>query len=265
MMKAYANENSRPALLLEAQIALAEAPARDPGNAALKARASDLQTWVALHPEDALAWGALGETWDRLGVPLRSLRAEAESRYAMGDLGRRRRAASRWPAHGARRWPGGLHRRVGHRFAAAGYRGPDKADPGGSARIAGALRQRLPARSPGAPLRTDCAFPSYCRGSEQIDCTEASRRSRQSKKRGTWLAAALVINACLAGRSFTLSASSLFRLKARSPRSARSRSSSPSRSLPSAICASPDPFAIVCQGSDARRCRSLGQRSRLAL
>jgi beta-barrel assembly-enhancing protease len=87
MMKAYANENSRPAMLLEAQIALAEAPARDPGNAALKARASDLQTWVALHPEDALAWDALGETWDRLGVPLRSLRAEAESRYAMGDLG----------------------------------------------------------------------------------------------------------------------------------------------------------------------------------
>jgi beta-barrel assembly-enhancing protease len=85
-MKAYANETSRPALLLEAQIALAEAPALDPGNAALKARASDLQTWVALHPEDALAWGALGEIWDRLGVPLRSLRAEAESRYAMGDL-----------------------------------------------------------------------------------------------------------------------------------------------------------------------------------
>ncbi len=85
-MKAYASEASRPAMLLEAQIALAEVPVVDPGNASLKARASDLQTWVALHPEDALAWGALGQIWARLGVPLRSLRAEAESRYALGDL-----------------------------------------------------------------------------------------------------------------------------------------------------------------------------------
>jgi predicted Zn-dependent protease len=85
-LKAYADEQSRPTLLLETQIALAEAPAAAPDNPALKARAADLQTWVALHPEDALAWGALGQTWGRLGAPLRSLRAEAESRYAVGDL-----------------------------------------------------------------------------------------------------------------------------------------------------------------------------------
>jgi predicted Zn-dependent protease len=85
-MKAYANDTSRPALLLEAQIALAEAPAVAPDNAALKARTAELQTWVAIHPDDSLAWGALGQTWGRLGSPLRSLRAEAESRYAMGDL-----------------------------------------------------------------------------------------------------------------------------------------------------------------------------------
>jgi hypothetical protein len=65
---------------------LAEAPVNDPANAALKARASDLQTWAAIHPDDALAWGALGQIWGRLGLPLRSLRAEAEQRYAMGDL-----------------------------------------------------------------------------------------------------------------------------------------------------------------------------------
>ena len=85
-MKAYADDGSRPSLLLEAQIALIATPAVTPDSAALKARAAELQTWVALHPDDSLAWGALGQTWGRLGVPLRSLRAEAESRYALGDL-----------------------------------------------------------------------------------------------------------------------------------------------------------------------------------
>ena len=85
-MKPYADDGSRPVLLLEAQIALAAMPAVSPDNAVLKARAADLQTWVALHPDDSLAWGALGQTWARLGAPLRSLRAEAEARYALGDL-----------------------------------------------------------------------------------------------------------------------------------------------------------------------------------
>ena len=85
-MKAYAKDGSRPSLLLEAQIALIATPAVTPDSAALKARAAELQTWVALHPDDSLAWGALGQTWGRLGVPLRALRAEAESRYALGDL-----------------------------------------------------------------------------------------------------------------------------------------------------------------------------------
>ena len=85
-MKAYAGDASRPVLLLGAQIALAETPAVTPDSVALKARAAELQTWVALHADDSLAWGALGQTWGRLAVPLRSLRAEAESRYALGDL-----------------------------------------------------------------------------------------------------------------------------------------------------------------------------------
>ena len=85
-MKAFAHDGSRPSILLEAQVALASTPGVSPDSAPLKARASELQTWVALHPDDSLAWGALGQTWSRLGVPLRSLRAEAESRYALGDL-----------------------------------------------------------------------------------------------------------------------------------------------------------------------------------
>ena len=39
-----------------------------------------------MHPADSLAWSALGQTWGRLGAPLRSIRAEAEARYALGDL-----------------------------------------------------------------------------------------------------------------------------------------------------------------------------------
>ncbi|HEY2187646.1 MAG TPA: M48 family metalloprotease, partial [Caldimonas sp.] len=85
-MKAYAGDGSRPSLLLDAQITLLEAPVMAPDNPALKASAAALQTWDAVHPDDSLAWTALGQTWGKLGAPLRALRAEAESRYALGDL-----------------------------------------------------------------------------------------------------------------------------------------------------------------------------------
>jgi predicted Zn-dependent protease len=85
-LQPYANDGSRPVLLLQAQMALVGTPAVTPDSALLKARASELQTWVAVHADDSLAWAALGQTWARLGQPLRSLRAEAESRYALGDL-----------------------------------------------------------------------------------------------------------------------------------------------------------------------------------
>lgn len=85
-MKPWADDGSRPVLLLRAQAALAQgrAPARD--KALLDASAQQLQTWVATHPLDSLAWQALGQAWEQLGSPLRSLRAEAESRYALGDV-----------------------------------------------------------------------------------------------------------------------------------------------------------------------------------
>jgi predicted Zn-dependent protease len=85
-LQPYAAENSRPVLLLQAQAALALAPAGVSDDAALKQRASELQTWVAVHPLDSLAWTALGQTQERLGQPLRAIRSDAESRFALGDL-----------------------------------------------------------------------------------------------------------------------------------------------------------------------------------
>jgi len=83
----YAADGSRPVLLLAAQAALASSPAApSPGNAALKPHADQLQTWVATHPRDSLAWTALSQTEERLGQPLRAVRADAESRVALGDL-----------------------------------------------------------------------------------------------------------------------------------------------------------------------------------
>ncbi|MBV9890788.1 MAG: M48 family metalloprotease, partial [Rhizobacter sp.] len=85
-MKAYANDGSRPTLLLESDIALHATPAMAADSAPLKASAAALQTWVAVHANDSLAWTALAQTWSKLGQPLRAIRAEAEARYALGDL-----------------------------------------------------------------------------------------------------------------------------------------------------------------------------------
>jgi predicted Zn-dependent protease len=83
-LEPYAGEHSRPVLLDLARVALA--PGSGAGTSALEVRAGDLQTWVAVHPGDELAWSALGQVWTALGQPLRALRAEAESRAALGDL-----------------------------------------------------------------------------------------------------------------------------------------------------------------------------------
>ena len=84
----YANDASRPVLLLATQAVLAESPAgvARPDDAALKQRASELQTWVAVNPRDPLAWTALSQVSERLGQPLRAIRADAEARFALGDL-----------------------------------------------------------------------------------------------------------------------------------------------------------------------------------
>lgn len=82
LLEPYGGESSRPLTLLRSQATLAGAP--DP--AALRASAQELQTFVTERPRDATAWGLLGQVSDRLGWPLRSLRAQAESHYAQGDL-----------------------------------------------------------------------------------------------------------------------------------------------------------------------------------
>jgi predicted Zn-dependent protease len=75
---------SRPVMLLAAQVALAPGSGADESR---KRSSSDqLQTWVARAPNDALAWSVLGQLSAQLGLTLRGLRAEAESRYAVGDL-----------------------------------------------------------------------------------------------------------------------------------------------------------------------------------
>ena len=82
-LKAFGGEESRPLAVLRAQVALAPA-LRDP--ASLQHSAEELQTRVALAPRDATAWGLLGQVQERLGRPLRALRAQAEQSYATGDL-----------------------------------------------------------------------------------------------------------------------------------------------------------------------------------
>ena len=87
-LPAEAGLGQRATLLLSAQVAMAEAPAgvTNAAESPLRRHAEALQTWVAVHPQDSTVWFALGQVWARLGQPLRSVRAEAEGRYVMGDL-----------------------------------------------------------------------------------------------------------------------------------------------------------------------------------
>jgi predicted Zn-dependent protease len=82
----YRTDGSRPTLLLAAQATLAAVPRQAPDNPALRQQAEQLRTWTAIRPTDSLAWTALSQTEERLGQPLRALRADAESRVALGDL-----------------------------------------------------------------------------------------------------------------------------------------------------------------------------------
>ncbi len=81
-MKSLASDTSRAVQLMNADLALAGAG----GETALRRSAEELQTRVAVQPGDASAWATLGRVWAKLGEPLRSLRAEGESVYALGDL-----------------------------------------------------------------------------------------------------------------------------------------------------------------------------------
>ena len=77
-----ATADGRPLLIARAQVALLpQAPA-----AAAREAAERLQTRVALQPDDALAWSLQSQLWQRVGEPLRAVRAEAEWRAALGDV-----------------------------------------------------------------------------------------------------------------------------------------------------------------------------------
>jgi predicted Zn-dependent protease len=83
----YATDGSRPTMLLAAQAALASLPPGVvPEQPLLKQNADRLRTWVAIHPRDSLAWTALNQVEDRLGLPLLAVRADAESRVALADF-----------------------------------------------------------------------------------------------------------------------------------------------------------------------------------
>jgi predicted Zn-dependent protease len=86
VLRTLADDGSRPVLLARAQLALTAAPGDAARRDELKRVAEDLQTWVATRAQDALAWDLLSQAWMRLDQPLRALRAQAESRYALGDL-----------------------------------------------------------------------------------------------------------------------------------------------------------------------------------
>jgi predicted Zn-dependent protease len=82
----------RSLLMLRSQTALALAlKAREQGDRshdpALREAMELLQTWVAEHRQDAAAWLLLGQACDALGLQLRALRAQAEARAAVGDIG----------------------------------------------------------------------------------------------------------------------------------------------------------------------------------
>jgi predicted Zn-dependent protease len=84
---ALGNGGSRPLMLARADAAIGRAAARDPSaGAALQQAVETLQTWVAEHPHDVLAWTLLSQCAEPLGQKLRAIRAEAEAHAAQGDL-----------------------------------------------------------------------------------------------------------------------------------------------------------------------------------
>jgi predicted Zn-dependent protease len=79
-------ERAELLLRAQAQVTLQRTqPGADP--AALRRSAEALQTWLADLPQDALAWEQLAVATDALGLKLRSMRAAAEARAVVGDLG----------------------------------------------------------------------------------------------------------------------------------------------------------------------------------
>ncbi len=87
--RALRGDMSRPALFMRAQAAALPRSLLVPGSsaeAAARESLQELQGWVSARPQDALAWSTLARVAQTQGLPLRQLRAEAESYAVQGDL-----------------------------------------------------------------------------------------------------------------------------------------------------------------------------------
>jgi len=83
----YLDPARRPEMLLRAQAALAwQRSGAAQAAPELRRSTEALQTWTAEHRQDALAWAQLAACAEAAGLPLRAVRAAAESRAALGDL-----------------------------------------------------------------------------------------------------------------------------------------------------------------------------------
>lgn len=83
------SDGTRPVVLARAQVAAmpkALAAPGNPGDAAGRESLQELQGWLSAHPQDSLAWSTMAALAKSQGLPLRSLRAEAESFAVRGDL-----------------------------------------------------------------------------------------------------------------------------------------------------------------------------------
>jgi predicted Zn-dependent protease len=70
-----------------AQAGAAASRCEVPGYLAVRQSNEGLQSWLSMHPRDPLAWGLLAQGEEALGQRLRAMRAQAEARAALGDIG----------------------------------------------------------------------------------------------------------------------------------------------------------------------------------
>jgi predicted Zn-dependent protease len=81
LLDAATHADPRAVLLLRAQLAATRTGSSEQRRQVLDA----LQTHLALHPRDSLAWARSARLWELQGQPLRAVRAEAEKHAAWGD------------------------------------------------------------------------------------------------------------------------------------------------------------------------------------
>lgn len=88
-LQSLRSDGSRPLVLARAQVAAmpkALAAPGNPGDAAGRESLQELQGWLSAHSQDSLAWATMASLARSQGLPLRALRAEAESFAVRGDL-----------------------------------------------------------------------------------------------------------------------------------------------------------------------------------